>query len=110
MRMIAAMAGVAVYIAMVGGGGTDVWRWSSRLSNRVSLMWAAEGRTDDTCVVCRRSNRMHREAGRAVLTVSGGKHARAREAVWVGQGSQTHAWQPVGPVAGHAGSPATSPS
>ena len=31
-----------------------------------------------------------------------------REAVWVGQGSQTRAWQRVGPAAGHAGSPATS--
>ena len=45
MRMTPAMAGAAVYIAMVGGGGTDMWRRSSRLSNRVSLMWAAEGRT-----------------------------------------------------------------
>ena len=43
---------------------------------------------------------MHREAGRAALTVSGGKRARAREAVWVGQGSQTHAWQRVSPAAG----------
>ena len=32
---------------------------------------------------------MHREAGRAALTVSGGKRARAREVVWVGQGSET---------------------
>ena len=32
---------------------------------------------------------MHREAGRAMLTVPGGKRARAREAVWAGQGSQT---------------------
>ena len=46
-----AMAGAAVYIAMVGDGGTDVWCRSSRLGNRVSLMWAADGRTDDTCVV-----------------------------------------------------------
>ena len=44
-RMTAAMAGTVVYIAMVGGGGTDVWRRSSRLGNRVSLMWAADGRT-----------------------------------------------------------------
>ena len=51
MRMTAAMAGAAVYIAMVGGGGTDVWRRSSRLGNRVSLMWAADGRTDVTCVI-----------------------------------------------------------
>ena len=51
MRMTAAMAGAAVYIAMVGGGGTDVWRRSSRLGNRVSLMWAADGWTDGTCVV-----------------------------------------------------------
>lgn len=49
--MTAAMAGTTVYIAMVGGGGTDVWRRSSRLGNPISLMWAAEGRTDDTCVV-----------------------------------------------------------
>ena len=76
--MSAAVAGVALYIAMVGGGGKDVWRQSSRLGNRVSLMWAAEGRTDGTCVVWRRSNRMHREAGRAALTVSGEKRARAR--------------------------------
>src|SRR4051812_430002 len=34
-RMAAAMAGAAVYIAMVGGGGTYVWRRSSRLGNRV---------------------------------------------------------------------------
>ena len=39
---------------------------------------------------------MHREAGQAALTVSGGKRARGREAVWVGQGSQTRAWQRVG--------------
>ena len=45
MRMTTAMADVAVYIAMVGGGGTDVWRQSSRLGNRVSLMWAADERT-----------------------------------------------------------------
>ena len=45
MQMTAAMAGAAVYIAMVGGGGTDVWHRSSGLSNRVSLMWAADGRT-----------------------------------------------------------------
>ena len=51
MRMTAAMAGAVVYIAMVGGGGTDLWRRSSRLSNRVSLMWVADGRTDVTCVV-----------------------------------------------------------
>ena len=110
MRMTAAMVGAAVYIAMVGGGGTDVWRRSSRLGNCVSLMWAAYGRTDGTCVILRRSNRLHREAWRVELTVLGEKHARAREAVWVGQGSQTHAWQRVGPAAGHASSPATSPS
>ena len=51
MRMTAAMASTAVYIAMVGGEGTDVWRRSSRLGNHVLLMWAADGRTDDTCVV-----------------------------------------------------------
>ena len=44
MWMTAAMAGAAVYIAMVGGGGTDVWHRSSRLGNRISLMWAAVGR------------------------------------------------------------------
>ena len=44
-----AMASAAVHIAMVGSGGTDVWRRSSRLGNRVSLMWAAEGWTDGTC-------------------------------------------------------------
>ena len=43
MRMTAAMAGAVVYIAMVGGGGTDVWCRSSHLGNRVSLMWVAEG-------------------------------------------------------------------
>ena len=106
--MTAAMAGATVYIAMVGGGGMDVWRWSSHLGNRVSLN--GRRRTDDTWVVLRRSNRMHREAGRAALIVSGGKRARAREAVWVGQGSQTRAWQRVGPAAGHAGSPASSQS
>ena len=95
-----AMAGATVYIAMVGGGGMDVWRWSSHLGNRVSLN--GRRRTDDTWVVLRRSNRMHWEAGRATLTVSSGKRVRAREAVWVGQGSQTHAWQRVGPAAGHA--------
>ena len=47
-RMTAAMAGASVYIAMVGGGGTGVWRRSSRLGNRVSLMWAADGRTEGT--------------------------------------------------------------
>ena len=51
MRMTRAMAGAAVYIAMVGGGGTDVWRRSSSLGNRVSLMWVADGRMDDTYVV-----------------------------------------------------------
>ena len=76
--MTAAMAGAAVYIALVGGRGTDVWRRSSHLGNRVSLMWAVDRRMDDTCVVCRRSNRLHREVGRAALTVSGGKRARAR--------------------------------
>ena len=45
MRMTAAMVGAAVYIAMVGGGGMDVSRRSSRLGNRVSLMWATDGRT-----------------------------------------------------------------
>ena len=44
MRMIVAMASAAIYIAMVGGRGTDVWRRSSRLGNRVSLMCAADGR------------------------------------------------------------------
>ena len=44
-------AGATVYIAMVGGGGTDVWRWSSRLGNHVSLMCVADGRSDDTCVI-----------------------------------------------------------
>ena len=75
---IAAIAGAAVYIAMVGGRGTDVWRRSNRLGNRISLMWVTDGRTDDTCVVWRQSNCLHREAGRAALTVSGGKRARAR--------------------------------
>ena len=51
MQMTAAMAGAAVYIAMVGGEGTGVWRRSSRLGNRISLMWAIEGRTDGTCVI-----------------------------------------------------------
>ena len=31
-------------MAMVSGRGTDMWRRSSRLDNRVSLMWAADGR------------------------------------------------------------------
>ena len=35
-----------------------------------------------------------------MLTVLGGNRARAREAVWVGQGSQTRAWQRVGPATG----------
>ena len=46
--MTSAMVGAAVYIAMVGGGGIDVWRRSRRLGNRVSLMWAAYGRTNIT--------------------------------------------------------------
>ena len=71
MRMTAAMAGTSGYIAMVGGGGTDVWHRSSRLGNHVSLMWAVDGRMDCTCVVSRRINRLHREAGRAALTVLG---------------------------------------
>ena len=44
--MIVAMADAAVYIAMVGGGGTDVWHRSSCLGNRVSSMCVADGRTD----------------------------------------------------------------
>ena len=82
--MTAAMADAAVYIAMVGGGGMDVWHRSSRLGNRISLMWAAEGRMDGTCDVWRWGNRLHREARRAALTVLGRKHTQAREAVWVG--------------------------
>ena len=51
---------------------------------------------------------MHREAALVALTVSGVKCARVREAVWVGQGGQTRAWQRSGPAAGHAGSPVNS--
>ena len=51
MRMTAAMAGAAVYIAMVGERRDGRVAPSSRLGNRISLMWAADGRTYDTCVV-----------------------------------------------------------
>ena len=33
----ATMASATLYIAIVGGTGTDSWRWSSRLGNHVSL-------------------------------------------------------------------------
>src|SRR4051812_25841054 len=87
MRMTAAMAGATVYIAMVGHGGTDVWRHSSRLGNRVSLMWAAEGRTDDTCVVSRRSNRMHGKRGGGADRF--GRKARAGEVGGLGGPGQS---------------------
>ena len=60
------MAGASVYIAMVGGGGTDVWRWSSRLGNRVSLMWAAYGRI--VVVSLTQNSRLHRDAARMALS------------------------------------------
>lgn len=49
--MTAAMAGALVYIAMVGGTGTDRWCRSSYLGNRVSLMWAADEQTDGTSLI-----------------------------------------------------------
>ena len=50
--MTAAMTDAAVYIAMVGGGGTNVWRRSSRLSNCVSLI-NVDGRRTDGWHLCR---------------------------------------------------------
>ena len=109
MRMTAAMAGAAVYIAMVGGGGADVWRQSSRLGNSVSLC----GRQMDGRHLCR----LKAEQSPAPGSGAGGAdrfgrkaRAGAREVVWVGQGSQTRAWQWVGPAPEHAGSPVSSPS
>ena len=50
-RMTAAMAGAAVYIAMVGGRGTDGWHRRRRHGNRVSSMWTTDGRMNDRHVV-----------------------------------------------------------
>ena len=50
-QMTPAMVGVVVYIAMLGGKGTDGWRWRSRIVNRVSLMWAAGEQTNGHHVV-----------------------------------------------------------